>query len=150
MTLTRKKHPGGRPTAYKPEYAKTAEAMCKLGATDASLAEHFGVTIRTIDRWSATIREFCLARKNGKEFADANVERSLYHRAVGHTTETSVSTVDAKGRKKTVVTQTRHPGDTTACIFWLKNRKPKEWRDKLDLAATGDPLKIIIHTQPKK
>lgn len=36
-------------------------------------------------------------------------------------------------------------GDVTACIFWLKNRRPREWRDvqHLDQAVL---VRAVIHS----
>jgi hypothetical protein len=46
--------------------------------------------------------------------------------------------------------------DTTACIFWLKNRRKDEWRDKLDHEHSGkvdlSPTLIYANApgQPRK
>ena len=53
-----KKNKGGRPTKYAPVFAKIAEQMCKLGATDADLAAAFGVTTPTIWNWQCRYDEF--------------------------------------------------------------------------------------------
>lgn len=149
MTLTREKHPGGRPTVYKAEHIRQAKLLGKMGATDGEVAQFFGVNVATIFRWKNLHPKFCEALQIGKAIADARVEKSLYQRAIGYThDDVDIRSVDGVIIETPIVKH--YPPDTTACIFWLKNRKPKEWRDKLDLAATGDPLKIIIHTQPKK
>src|SRR5581483_513083 len=77
----------GRPPTYRAEFAVQAAKLCALGATDAELADFFGVHERTIGRWQATHPEFGAALKAGKERADERVERSLYQRAVGYTRE---------------------------------------------------------------
>ena len=100
--------PGGRPTKYRKEYADEARRLCLLlNATDEQLAAYFGVTEKTIYNWSDSHPEFLQARKEGKIGADCQVARSLYERAIG--------------------------GDTTAMIFWLKNRQSHAWRDKQDV-----------------
>lgn len=120
--------PVGRPSSYKPEYAGQAEKLCYLGATDMELADFFGVDVRTIHRWKADHPEFCHSLKTGKEALDERVERSLYHRAVGYTYD-----AEHFSNYQGVVTVTPYkahvPPDTTAGIFWLKNRRSKDWRD---------------------
>jgi hypothetical protein len=61
--------------------------MCRLGATDEELAEHFEVCVRTIYRWRNAHEAFADAVIAGKEHADARVERALYSRAVGCTVD---------------------------------------------------------------
>src|ERR1700731_1097666 len=76
----------GRPTKYKPEYAEQAVKLCRMGATDADLADFFNVNITTIWNWRAQEEGFVHAiQKVDKEFADDRVQRSLYQRAVGYT-----------------------------------------------------------------
>jgi hypothetical protein len=113
----------------QPEYASQAEKLCRLGATDAELADLLGVSVRTISAWKTRHLDFRQALKGGKTEADDRVERALYHRAMGYSHEVEKPMVVDKDLR--IVTYTEHlPPDTTACIFWLKNRKPEEWRDK--------------------
>ena len=121
-----------RPPSYKPEYAEQAAQLCRLGATDAELATFFKVSTRTIYRWQAQYPEFCQALKAGKETADDRVERSLFHKAVGYTFE-SEKLFQNGGKVIRAKTVEHVPPDTTAAIFWLKNRRPEEWRDRRDL-----------------
>lgn len=121
----------GRPTEYKPEYAEQAEKLCKLGATDKDLADFFDVSIRTVERWRVQHEEFCRAAKNGKDEADNRVERSLYQRAVGYTFE-SEKIFQNKGEVVRAPCLEHVPPDVTAAIFWLKNRRKDEWRDRTE------------------
>jgi hypothetical protein len=73
-----------RPTKYKDEFAKVAESMAKLGATDIEIADALGIEVRTLYRWKAENKAFCQAVRVGKEVADARIERSLYARANGY------------------------------------------------------------------
>lgn len=122
----------GRPTDFKPEYCQEAEKLCANGATDAELAEHFGVSDRTIYRWKASNPEFCQALKSGKDIADERVERSLYHRAVGYTYD-AVHFSSYQGLVTATPYKEHVPPETTAAIFWLKNRRANEWRDKSEV-----------------
>jgi hypothetical protein len=121
-----------RPTAYKPEYAKQAEKLCALGAKDTELADFFEVTDRTIQRWKIDHEEFCQSLKLGKEIPDENVKRSLYQRAIGFShPDVDIRVIDGKVIKTDIVKH--YPPDTTAGIFWMKNRDPKNWRDKQEV-----------------
>lgn len=128
----------GRPTVYKDTYAKQAGKLCKLGATDQDLAAFFEVSLRTIANWKAQHSEFLHALKAGKEEADARVERSLFHRAVGYEQEAVKIFMPAGASEPVYAPYTeRIAPDTTAAIFWLKNRRPEEWREKQLLEHTG-------------
>lgn len=122
----------GRPSKYKPEFAEQARKLCMLGATDKEIAEFFEVNVATINRWKAEFPEFCASLKTGKEAADERVERSLYHRATGYKHE-AVKFFQAGGLILREEYVEHYPPDTTAAIFWLKNRRPDLWRDAKDV-----------------
>lgn len=125
---------GGRPTDYRPEYCQEAANLCANGATDAELAEYFEVSDRTIYRWKAEFPEFSQALKTGKEVADERVERSLYHKAVGYQHSAVKIFMPAGATAPVIVPYTEFvPPDTTAAIFWLKNRRGENWRDKSEV-----------------
>lgn len=130
---TTKKKPG-RPTAYREEFAAQAYNLCLLGATNADLARSFGVVEATIDNWIASIPEFLGAIKAGREEADAKVAKRLYSRACGYEHKAVKIFADAKtGAEHVVEYIERYPPDTVAAIFWLKNRRPAQWREKQEL-----------------
>lgn len=139
-----KKHPGGRPTKYKPEYAEQVFKLCLLGATDAEIANFFEVDERTINNWKISYPEFFQSIKDGKEKADAEIANSLYNRAKGYDRET-VKVFQYQG-DPVVVPYTEHiPPDTGAAMAWLKNRQPSKWRDKQDIdMSIKDMPEIII------
>lgn len=124
----------GRPTAYKPEYAKQATKLALLGATDIEIADFFDVSVATIYRWKHTQDDFCEALKAGKEVCDSRVERSLYQRAVGYEQE-EVKIFMPAGADEPVYAPFRAKvaPDVTAAIFWLKNRKSEAWRDRKEV-----------------
>lgn len=118
----------GRPATYQPGFATQAEKLCRHGFTDQELADFFNVDVRTIYRWKNDYPEFCQSLKAGKEHLDERVERSLYHRAIGYTFE-SEKVFQFQGAIVRTPTREHIPPDTTAAIFWLKNRRSQEWRD---------------------
>ena len=121
-----------RPPGYKPEFCEEARKLCELGATDNELAEYFGVSGRTIHRWRGQYPDFCQTLKAAKDVADERVERSLYHKAVGYTFD-AVKIFQYEGSPVVVPYKEHVPPDTTAMIFWLKNRRPEQWRDKSEV-----------------
>jgi len=134
---------GGRKSSYKEEYSDLAYKFCLLGATDKELAEMFEVSEVTINNWKDEHEEFSLALKKGKQIADANVADRLYKRAMGFEAP-DVVTATFQGMITDMKEVTKvYPPDTTAAIFWLKNRQPKRWRDKqeIDHTTAGESLK---------
>jgi hypothetical protein len=127
---------GGRPTKYKAEYARMAEKHCALGATDIELADLLQVDRVTIWRWSQQHPTFCNALKAGKEAADERVARSLYAKATGYTHD-AVKIFNDSGTPMVVPYREHIPPSDTAAIFWLKNRRPNEWRDKRETELSG-------------
>jgi hypothetical protein len=120
----------GRPSKYRASYATQAEKLCRLGATTSELADFFGAHTRTVEVWAAKHEAFCRAIKVGKAAADDRVERSLFQRAIGYSFETIKILGTAGGKKVNKVPFTQHvPPSTSACIFWLKNRRPEAWRE---------------------
>lgn len=127
----------GRPTDYKATYNKLAYNYCLLGATDIELADFFEVAESTINLWKLNHPEFSESIKKGKSQADAVVASKLFHRATGY----EHPDIDIKMHEGKIITTnlTKHyPPDTTAAIFWLKNRQPAKWRDKQDIEHSGD------------
>lgn len=141
--------PGGRPTAYQPEYAEQAKKLCALGATDAQLADFFQVAVSTIALWKVKHQEFSDALKLAKAKADEMVEQSLFRRAMGYECEeTDIRVIEGQIVETTV--RKVYPPDTTAMIFWLKNRKPAEWRDKVNQEVSGvdgKPIEAALTVQ---
>jgi Homeodomain-like domain len=125
----------GQPTKYKAQYCQKARELCTQGATDVEIADALKVSARTLYRWQAEHPEFCQALKLGKDVADERVVRSLFHRAVGYEFD-SVKIMQDKGRPVIVPFREHVPADPGAAFNWLKNRRPTEWRDKLDIDAT--------------
>lgn len=97
----------GPKTSYQPEYAALARNYCLMGATVADLARFFDVSERGIYRWQRQFPEFAAAITEGGQHANAKVTGRLYDKCL--------------------------EGDTTAIIWWTKNRMG--WRDRVDTVA---------------
>lgn len=133
----------GRPTLYKKEYDEQARKLCLLGATDAELANFFEVNEDTVHEWKKRHPSFSESIKKGKAQADADVADRLYQRAMGYQhAEVDIRVVDHE-IVQTPITKT-YPPDSTAAIFWLKNRQAKKWRDKVVQEHTGDALGSLL------
>ena len=129
--------PRGRPTKYQEAYCEGARKLARLGATDQEVADFYEVDVATIYRWKIAHRDFCESLRAGKDEADDRVERALYQRAIGYDQE-AVKIFMPAGRETPVYAEYREriAPDTTAAIFWLKNRKPHEWRDKHEVVGS--------------
>ena len=117
------------------------EAWCRDGLIEEEIAKKLNIGISTLSKYKVEHVELVEALKKGKEVIDYEVEQKLLKRAMGYeyneTTQENVFDAVTKTTSMEVtkiVTKTVLP-DTTAQIFWLKNRKPKEWRDKHDIDA---------------
>jgi len=121
----------GRPTIFKPEYSDLARKFCMLGATNDDLARLLEVAGGTIDNWIADIPAFSTAVKEGRELADANVAERLYARALGYS-HPAVKIMQSGGEPLEVPYTEHYPPDTAACVFWLRNRRRQDWREKIE------------------
>lgn len=122
----------GRPTDYRPEFDQQVYRLCLLGMTDKQLAVFFDVTETTINNWKKTHYSFLESLREGKMLADAKVAEALYLRATGYShPDTHIAVVDGE----IVQTETikRYPPDTGAAVFWLKNRQPQLWKEKVEV-----------------
>lgn len=130
------------------------EGWARDGLTDEQIAKNLGISRDTFYSYKKQYSDFSYALKKGKEVIDFEVENALLKRALGYeyaeVTQERIIQKDEYGKVitdihgfpiyKMVVTKTvkkEVAPDTTAQIFWLKNRKPKEWRDKQDIEHSG-------------
>ena len=114
------------------------EGWARDGLTDKQIAEIMGVAYSTFRDWIKRFPALSAPLKRGKEVIDRQVENALLKRALGYEyVETTKELTDLGLTVTKQVTKQVAP-DTTAQIFWLKNRKPKEWRDKKETEVTGN------------
>lgn len=118
----------------EPEGLLKLEGWARDGLTDEQISSNMGITTSTLYVWKNKYSEISEALKRGKEVIDRQVENALLKRALGYKyyEVTIEDGVETKRVTKEVVP------DTTAQIFWLKNRKPDVWRDKKDVGLAGE------------
>ncbi len=95
----------------------------KDGLTDEEISKRIGISRSTLNSWKKKKQDISDTLKKGKEIVDYEVENSLLNRALH--------------------------GDTTAMIFWLKNRKPDKWREKPEDTPSIDNKVTIVNDLPK-
>ena len=117
--------PVGRPSSFKEEYCEIARKLKLLGADEVRIARILGVSDKTIANWKNQFPQFLQALKDGSDGADFNVANALYEKAIGY--EQTITKTDKDGEEYTETI--KNPPDTTAAIFWLKNRQKDQWRD---------------------
>ena len=134
----KKAAPVGRPSSYDSErYPIIAKAMSRLGATHQEVAAALQVALSNFNKWRKAYPEFEVALKEGKALSDSHVEDGLYRRALGYEyTEVKVVEDEKAGKRTETTTKQRAP-DVAAQIFWLKNRKPDQWRDVREVTGPG-------------
>lgn len=121
----------------------------RQGLTERQIAHNMGIAYSTFNVWKNKHLELLEALKKGKEVVDFEVEAKLYQRAMGYEYEEVTETVEDKNgviTKRRQVHKRHAPADTTAIIFWLKNRMPTVWRNKVEFEDTGslDKLDTIL------
>lgn len=115
------------------------EGWARDGLIDKQIAQNAGVSERTFTEWKKRFPSLSAVLKRGKEIIDRQVENALLKRAMGYTTVEVVNKFDDEGNPHAIKQTIKEvPADTTAQIFWLKNRKPKEWRDQKNIEMSGN------------
>lgn len=112
------------------------QAWALSGLTNEQIAHNMGINVGTLYEWNNKYPELSESLKRAKSIADEEVENALYKRALGYTTRVYKEKVTPKGQVVPYMEDVHIPPDTTAQIFWLKNRKPEKWRDKVENAVT--------------
>ena len=130
----------GRKGAYDewltPDGLLRVQGWARDGLTNEQIAHNIGVTGRTFADWISRFPSLSSSLKKGKAPVDLEVENALLKRALGYTEEETTTEIieqpDGKKRKQIKKVLRIFPPDTTAQIFWLKNRRPDRWRDKVE------------------
>lgn len=147
----------GQRTKY--EYWITEEGLNLLagwardGLIDEEIAKKIGIARQTLVKWKSLYKAIGDTLKNGKEIVDNQVEQALLKRALGMkvTVRKALRLKDGEWHERVeyVDEEQYYPPDTTAQIFWLKNRRPSRWRNndkEIDKGDNNDPVESSIHS----
>lgn len=115
------------------------EGWARDGLTDEQIAHNMGIRTSTLYEWKKKYLEISEVLKRGKEVVDILVENALLKKALGYTVKEQKVTKDGL----IVEIEKEISPDTTAQIFWLKNRKPDKWRDRVENINTNDDDRVI-------
>ena len=108
-------------------------AWARNGLIDKQIAHNIGISVKTLYEWKNSYSDIRDALKNGKEVVDIMVENALFRRAVGYKyTEITKERRNGELEVTKEIVKEVSP-DTTAQIFWLKNRLPGMWRDRKEM-----------------
>jgi hypothetical protein len=119
------------------------EEWAKRGLIDEQIAHNLGIAYSTFREYKNTYSALSAALKRGKEVIDLEVENALLKRALGYkyneiTKEPVKNDVTGKIELQVIKEVTKEVlPDVTAQIFWLKNRRPEDWRDKKEIFSSG-------------
>jgi hypothetical protein len=108
---------------FKPEYIEQAAKLAAFGHIDREIAEFFDIDVKTLRRWKHDYPEFREALIIAKEVANDRVEQALYDSAVGDR-------------------------NVSAMQYWLNNRRPDQWKSKVDHTHTGEVTYNIVTGVP--
>ena len=114
------------------------QGWARDGLTNDQIAHNIGISGRAFTDWISRFPSISAALKKGKAPVDIEVENSLLKRALGYDYEETITEIEelSEGKQKKHVRKIKKhmPPDVTAQIFWLKNRRPGKWRDKIESA----------------
>lgn len=121
------------------------EGWCRDGLTEEQIAKNMGISRSTLSDWKNKYSDISDTLKKGKEVVDRKVENALLKRALGYSYKETTKELDrATGEMKITKEITKEVvPDTTAQIFWLKNRKAKEWKNNPVYNADEESLKRL-------
>jgi hypothetical protein len=146
----------GRKIKYNPDtFPLLAEGYAREGFNDKQIADKLGIGLSSFYKYQREFSEFLESLKKGKAPVDFKAENALLKRVLGYTYEekTTEMRIDEKGNTKPVVVKIvkkEVPPETTAIIFWLKNRRPDKWREKQSIEVEVEhPLMSAIYSTLK-
>lgn len=116
------------------------ESWARDGLTNEQIANNIGINVKTLYEWKNKNSKICDVLKKGREVVDYEVENALLKKALGYTIQISEEKLDKDGCVHTLIRDVHISPDIIAQIFWLKNRKPAQWREKVEIEANKEQL----------
>ena len=113
-----------------PEGLVLLEGWARDGLTDEQIAVNIGISRSTLNAWKDKYSDISDTLKRGKDVVDRRVENALLKRALGYEYEEVKEKFEGNVMTERTVAKKEVIPDVTAQIFWLKNRKPGDWRNK--------------------
>lgn len=138
----------GRPTLYKPSFAKTAKRLIAGGFTKVELARHFNVNLWALYDWKEKYPDFRQAMETSDRNEDLEVVSALFDRAKGYSHPSEEIKVVACGGGMSEIVRVpivkQYPPDVDACKLILRNRRStrKEW-NQVDIGDQSDPMAAL-------
>ena len=129
-------------TKYEEDFPARVEEYASKGLTNHDISKNLGISQETFYQYVNNYPEFSESLKRGKAITDQIVESALYKNAIGYEFEEVVTVIkigiDGQPTPSEIKKTKKHiQGDTTAQIFWLKNRLSENWRDKKGIDHSG-------------
>lgn len=122
------------PNAFEELDLEQVRHLAEYGHTDDFMSDFFAVDIKTWHTWKKKHPLFFKSLKGWKAVADDRVERALYERALGYEWEEDGVVYDAQKKHNVKIRiEKRLPPDVNACRYWLTNRRPLQWREKMEV-----------------
>lgn len=135
----------GRPSTFNEQIKNVIINLYKEGKTNQQVADCIGVHRRTLDFWKAKDAEFLRTINEIKDLPDKLIEATLFQKACGYSHKEE-KVFCSEGQIITHDTTKQYPPDTASMIFWLKNRQPKRWREKME--SERDIVAVTVNVEP--
>lgn len=135
----------GRPSKYRAWMVERARSLAAGGCTPFQIAKGIGVSEVTLYEWKGRYPEFSEALKLGKESANERVVSALFAKAVGFEHEATKIAINSDGDVTKVDYIERYAPDTSAIQFWLTNKDPANWRQRVEhTGANGGAISFSV------
>ncbi len=151
--MDEKKRGRGRPTKKNPSVVAKIYELARKGKTALQISKIIGINPSTIGHWMRMDIDFSIALRESRQEADELVEAATFKRALGYEQTYTTQKLTNTGKVVTVEETVHIPPNPTSQLFWLKNRKPHDWKDRIDHEVggkDGEPINIIIKDYTKK
>lgn len=117
----------------EPDGLTLIEGWARRGLVDKQIAHNIGISEQTLNVWKKAHPSIYESLKKGKEVVDIEVENALLKRAMGYSYDEVSEKYENNILTERKITTKHIVADTTAQIFWLKNRQPELWRDRVQI-----------------